>query len=110
MIGSDHGSGAGHVLRNDLRLTRNILAHVSREEAGPAIVEPTRRGAHHNTNCLSLIKRVGLCPAWGDELRSGKKKREADQEKRSLLHDTSIRRISRKTKNTKSSYALACPR
>src|SRR6266498_1543735 len=87
MVGRDHRSGARHVLSDDLRLTRDILAHVSRKETGPAVVESTRRGTHHDANCFSLVERVSLRPRHRGELRREKEKRETDQGKRLHLHD-----------------------
>src|SRR5439155_2473549 len=87
MVGRDHRSGARHVLSDDLGLTRDILAHVSRKETGPAVVESTRRRTHHYANCFSLVERVSLGPRHRGELRSEKEQHETDQGKRLLFHD-----------------------
>jgi hypothetical protein len=60
VIDGDHRSGAGHVLRHDLRLPRNIFGHVSGEEARPSGLKSARRRANHDPNCLSPVESVTL--------------------------------------------------
>jgi hypothetical protein len=89
MIGGYHGSGAGHVLGDEIRLTGDIFAHVSSKDSGPAVVKSTRCRAHHNANGFAFVEGLGLCPAPRGEPGSEKRNRKIDQGKRKPLplHD-----------------------
>jgi hypothetical protein len=38
VIGGHHMSGAGHVLKYEIGVSRNVLSHVGADEAGPQVV------------------------------------------------------------------------
>jgi hypothetical protein len=56
MIGSDHVTGTGHILNNELGAARNVLPHVGDDEAGPQVIEVAGWRSDYHSNCFALVK------------------------------------------------------
>jgi hypothetical protein len=56
MIGSDHMTGTGHILNNELGIPWNMLPHVSDDEASPQVIEVAGRRSDDNPDGFSLIE------------------------------------------------------
>ena len=66
LVCRDQRSGAGHVLDNDVGVTRDVLGQVLCEESGIKVVDVSRLGADDNAHGLPLIER-----ALGAEIGAG---------------------------------------
>ena len=56
MVGRDHVAGTGHILNNELGITRNMLSHVGDDEAGPQVIEVAGWRSDYNPDGFSLVE------------------------------------------------------
>src|SRR4249919_946825 len=68
VIGGNHGSHAGHVLHDDIRITCNIFRDELGNEAGVEIIHASCRSTCHKPDGFALVERsLGLEASSPDE-------------------------------------------
>src|SRR5688572_5332877 len=76
VIGPDAVAGASHVFDQDVRITGNMLAQMTRNRTRVSIVATASRGGHDNAQSLSFVKRL---LGWSSDERNHNKQDGGDR-------------------------------
>ncbi len=65
VVGRAHAAGSRHVLHDDVRVARDMIAHVAREQAGIEIIAAAGAETDHDVDRLALVEGL-LRRCWRD--------------------------------------------